>query len=508
MKYFYLIFCVVSIIYGLYLFSLHLLLGDLLFHTDIARDFLLIQDIAINHKLTLLGPRAGGIPGTFFGPIWLYLNLPAFLFGNGNPLVIGWFWYLLFLFAVVAVFYVGRKIFNVAVGIISITMFIYTVVFFAPGFTQSFATVVLSPILLYTVYLFLEKKRIRYLCWSVFLCGLLIQFQPAFGSIMLIITFILSVIFLLRRKQSKFLFVWLILAIPQATFILFEVRHDFLQTKVIYNFIFHHSAQAFTQFTTPQLVQNRIGGFLDSVNLINITTPLVNTFFVLLNLYILTIWFKSKKTGQRTYILLTYVYVIGFWFITLFFKGEVSDYYYWGLYPLLSISLASLFLKINKGIFLILFTILTLVMVNNGYYTVMQWQNNIYAMDTSSWIVNKDVADYIYKDADQNFGYYVYSTDRLGYSKKYAMSYVGITGNFPYSGKLCAKEPLTYLIYEPTDSKAITNPVRWKKRRAAISTKPVSVKMIQQVKIEKYKLSPKEVLIPSSPGIVCNLDWR
>src|ERR1700704_37205 len=107
MKYFYLFFCIASILFGIYLFSLHLLLGDLLFHTDIARDFLLIQDIAVNNKLTLIGPRAGGIPGVFFGPIWLYLNLPAFIIGNGNPLAVGYFWLLLFLFGVGAVYYVA-----------------------------------------------------------------------------------------------------------------------------------------------------------------------------------------------------------------------------------------------------------------------------------------------------------------------------------------------------------------------------------------------------------------
>src|SRR5579863_1751233 len=109
MKYFYLFFCVAIILYGIYLFSLHLFLGDLLFHTDIARDFLLIQDIAVNHKLTLIGPRAGGIPGTFFGPIWLYLNLPVFLLGNGNPIIIGYFWLLLFFVGIGTVYYVGYK---------------------------------------------------------------------------------------------------------------------------------------------------------------------------------------------------------------------------------------------------------------------------------------------------------------------------------------------------------------------------------------------------------------
>ncbi len=508
MKYFYLFFCAVSVLYGIYLFALHVFLGDLLFHTDIARDFLLIQDIAINHKLTLIGPRAGGIPGMFFGPIWLYLNLPAFLIGNGNPLVIGYFWLFLFLFGVGAVFYISKKIFVTAVGLIAITIFIYSIIFLAPGYTQSFAPVFLSPILLYTVYLFVEKRKICHLCWSVFLCGLLIQFQPAFGSIITAITFLLSLIILIKRRHIKYLLVWIVIIIPLATFIVFELRHNFLQTHVLFNFIFHHSSLAFAQITFMQIAQNRFGGFLDSVNLININTPLINAFFVLLNVFIFTVWFKSEKSGQRTFILLIYLYFIGFWITTFLFKGTVWDYYYWGLFPLLSIALSSLFLKVDKRLFLVLYTILTLLMIKNGYNTVREWQNKIYAKNTSSWIVNKEVADYIYKDADQNFGYYVYSTDRLGYSKKYAMSYVGETGNYPFSGTLCAKKPLTYLIYGPTGPGSITNPVKWKARRAVISTKPVSVKMIQEVKIEKYRLSQKEVLIPSSPGIVCNLDWR
>jgi hypothetical protein len=458
--------------------------------------------------LTLIGPRAGGIPGTFFGPIWLYLNLPAFLLGNGNPLIVGYFWLLLFFVGVGTVYYVARKVFSVAVGIIAITMFIYTIISLAPGYTQSFGPVFLSPILLYEVYLFTVKKKIRYLCWSVFLSGLLIQFQPAFGSIVSIITFIFSLVLLIKRNQLKYILTWLLLIIPLATYFLFEVRHDFLQTKVVYNFIFHHNSQAFPQITFYQLVQNRLGAFLDSINLININTIPINIFFVFLYLFILYIWYKSKKSGQRTFIFLIYLYFFSFWLITFLFKGTVSNYYYWGIYPLLSISLASLFLKINKGIFLALFTILTLVMVKNGYNQVQNWQNNIYAKDTSSWIVNKEVADYIYKDADQNFGYYVYSTDRLGYSKKYAMNYVERTGNYPYMGTLCTKKPLTYLIYGPTGKGSITNPVKWKQKRAVISMKPISVKIIQQVKIEKYRLSPKELQIPSAPGVVCNLDWR
>src|ERR1700733_1388991 len=103
MKYLFIVF-IACIAYGIFLFSLHLLNGDLLFHTDIARDFLLIQDIVVNHKLALIGPRAGGIPGTYFGPIWIYLTIPAFFIGNGDPLVVGYFWLFLMIAALGIIF--------------------------------------------------------------------------------------------------------------------------------------------------------------------------------------------------------------------------------------------------------------------------------------------------------------------------------------------------------------------------------------------------------------------
>jgi len=507
MKYF-LVLCIACIAYGIYLFSSHLLHGDLLFHTDIARDFLLIQDIVVNHKLTLIGPRAGGIPGTFFGPIWLYLNLPAFLIGNGNPIVVGYFWLLLTLFGLAAVFYITKKVFNNEIAIFSVTLFIYTILFLAPGFTQSFAPVIVSPFLFYFVYLFIEKKRIRYLCWSAFICGLLFQFQPAFGSIMLFITFILSLIILIRRKQIKYQLVWFIAFIPLSTYIVFELRHNFIETRALYDFIFHHNSSDFVQITYPEVAHNRLDGFLDSVNLISINTPVVNTIFVLLNAFIFYLWYRAKKSGQRTFVLLVYLYLIGFWCVTFLFKGSVWNYYYWGFNPILSIVLGSAYQKLDKRIFVISFTILMVFMIKNGITTVNVWQNDLSGKDTSSWIVNKEVADYIYKDTPQDFGYYVYSPDIFGYSIKYAMSYDDLSGKYTGQGSLCTKESATYLIYEPTLASSHTDPVFWKTASVSIKKKPIATKMIQDIKIQKYKLGPKRVKHPSDPTMVCDLSWR
>ena len=95
--------------------------GDIFFHTDIARDFLLIKDVVINHKLTLIGPRTGGITGVFHGPLWLYLNSLPFVITHGNPSSMAWFWYLLMIGALYFIFITAKKIFNTNIALISVS---------------------------------------------------------------------------------------------------------------------------------------------------------------------------------------------------------------------------------------------------------------------------------------------------------------------------------------------------------------------------------------------------
>ena len=74
---------------------LPMIFGTINFHVDVARDFLVIRDIVQNHKITLIGPRSGGIPGVFHGPLWLYLNIPSYLVGHGDPVIVGYGWFVM-----------------------------------------------------------------------------------------------------------------------------------------------------------------------------------------------------------------------------------------------------------------------------------------------------------------------------------------------------------------------------------------------------------------------------
>ena len=74
-----------------YFSLLHFFKNDIFYDTDIARDFLLWQEMSDKHKLTLIGGRSS-LPGLFHGPLYYWLGWPFFLLAGGNPLGVAVFW--------------------------------------------------------------------------------------------------------------------------------------------------------------------------------------------------------------------------------------------------------------------------------------------------------------------------------------------------------------------------------------------------------------------------------
>jgi len=146
------IFCLFIILISLFFASWFAIHGDIVFHTDIARDFLLMEDVVRNKPITLIGPRSGGIPGVFHGPLWTYLNVPAFILGNGNPAIVGWFWVLLFTINILIVYKVGSKIFSKETGLIAAALTSIISAFSVPGYFNPFGAVMFAPLFFY--YLF------------------------------------------------------------------------------------------------------------------------------------------------------------------------------------------------------------------------------------------------------------------------------------------------------------------------------------------------------------------
>ncbi len=231
------IICSIVILISLVFASWFAIHGDIVFHTDIARDFLLMEDVVRNKPITLIGPRSGGIPGVFHGPLWTYLNIPAFILGNGNPAVVGWFWVLLFAINVFIVYKVGSKMISADVGWITAAIASVISAFSVPGYFNPFGAVMFAPLFIYFLFKYIQTNNIKDLLWSLFILGIVIQFQMAFGVPILVLVVPLLIFLVIRNKKFLHIFSLLILLIPLSTFILFDLKHQFLQTKSVLNYM-------------------------------------------------------------------------------------------------------------------------------------------------------------------------------------------------------------------------------------------------------------------------------
>ena len=116
--------------------------GEVNFSSDIARDFHLMREID-QKKIVLIGPRSSS--GLFHGPLWLYLNYPAFVAGQGNPVIVGWWWVFLMLFWQVSSFYVANKLFGKTVAYFFTAYIAIYSVFHVNGMYNPHGAMILMP---------------------------------------------------------------------------------------------------------------------------------------------------------------------------------------------------------------------------------------------------------------------------------------------------------------------------------------------------------------------------
>lgn len=218
-----------------------LLQGEIHYDIDISRDFLVISEAISTRQPFLIGPHSGVVSGVFHGPLWYYLNIPAFILGHGNPVVMGWFWFVLSLVTIGIVGWVARKIFNYKVALLAMLLYsansIINPMDSLKQFFNPYGAVMLFPLFYYFFLKYLENKQVKDLILILFINGLLIQFQMAFGAPILIATFVYLLFFIFKNKLFKHLTAIFILVIPLSTFFLFDLRHDWLQTRSLFAYL-------------------------------------------------------------------------------------------------------------------------------------------------------------------------------------------------------------------------------------------------------------------------------
>lgn len=461
--------------------------GDLYFHSDIGRDFMLLRQIE-EKKLMLIGARTGG-NGIYHGNFWYYLNFPVYYISNGNPIAVGWFWIFLVAVFLYSGFFIAKKLFDEWAAWIFVLFSSNYMILKTNAFSHPDGAVLLSMVFFYSVWRYFKTLEAKYLCANIILSGLLVHLEVVSGVPLAALSFLFATFVILKNKKYKHFLAFFLILLPMSTYIIFDLRHEFFQTK---------SVIAFLQGTRTsgdhylKVILNRLE-YMTTIGTPIIQYYKINQFIVVLfTLLLLRFGLFSKK--REIYLIFLYFFV-GFFVISLIVPLSLLRHHFLTFVPLVFLMFASL-TSFKWGKLLIPIFALALIYNTSQAISFVKKSDAFIGKSKESWKFLNNLSANIFKNGDGEFAYFVNAPDKFGYSAKYAMVYqrkvhpeVKVT--------FYDKKPVTYVIDEsPPVGQEDLNVDWWTKVAITITKDPVSVVKYQNgYKVMRFELTPEEVNI-------------
>ncbi len=420
-------------------------IGDYMtFLGDEGRDAVVVRDMILGRKFTLLGPGTS-VGNMYLGPLYYYLMIPALALANFSPVgpsvMVG-------LFGIATVFliwWIGRQWFDrvsaLAVTIlyaISPTVITYSRSSWNPNIMPFFA--------LLSMYAIWKVWRYGYWRWLI-ISAISFAFVLNSHYLGLLLLPMLCLFWFLSKKTLNAtrytlisIFTFLILMSP---LLFFDLRHNFMNFKNIK--LFFTDRQTTVNLKIYKAIPNlwTIWEMIISSLVVakNNTFSLITSIFILIGLG----WVIKKKPAKD------------FWFISIWvlvgvvglglYKQHIYDHYFGFLYPAIFLLLGFVLSKLNK--FLALIIIMFFMIINVT-------KNPLYYPPNNQWKHTQDVADFIIGKSDgQPFNLALLSKSNYDMSYRYALS----LKNSQYKTLLEQNTSQLFVICEDPDCKPVGNPL-------------------------------------------------
>jgi hypothetical protein len=382
-----------------------------------------------------------------------------------------------------------------------------------------YGALMLSPLFFYFFVKYLKSKQAKSLILAMFILGLIIQLQMAFGVPILLLSAICLIYFLIKKQKIVHLFSLSVLAIPLSTYILFDLRHNFLQTQSVIKYLSGAESHGKINLGLRETAVARFKEmFTGGLGMLTTEQTWLNILVaVVFGIFLWHLTRKKKLNITNPYIIFAYFYS-GFWAITLLFKGPIWTYYFWPFLPLTVLMFCSIVSFANKYIFYLVYILLFAFNFRVAINEAKNYNPDFLTHGESSWKFNYNVAKSIYDNAEGDFGYFIFTPDLYGYYPRYAMNYV--QKQYPnikaYSYE---KRPITYLLIAPPPSygkgpnslwaQKNPNSNNWKKSDLKITKLPIqTTEYSNGFIVEKYSLNQEEVKVGANPNLINNLIFR
>jgi len=309
----------------------------IIFLGDQGRDVLIVKNIIVDKKFTLLGPTAS-VGGFYLGPFYYYMMILPLWIAGFNPVGPA---YMVALIGVATVFLIYKfttRLFDEKSGLLA--AFLYAVSPLAVAgsrFSWNPNTVPFFTLLLFiTIYSALTKKH----WWLFIACGAILGINFQLHYLTLSLAPLTIILF-----ADKNLWVWIkriFFAViggllTFSPFLLFEIRHGFNNFTTILEFVTRKSG-AMGIYPTSLLsrlseLSHRI--FADFIGVEKSIFVWILMYFCLIALLL-----NLKQVKKKLSVLLVLVWWLGGIFLLSFYQGGIYEYYFAYLYPIPAIAIA------------------------------------------------------------------------------------------------------------------------------------------------------------------------
>jgi len=383
-----------------FMLRIYFLPSHLFFGPEQGRDFLVIKDIVVNHKFTLIGPKTD-IDGIFHGPLFYYLSAIPFLIFHGDPFLVLLFLILFHSLTVFVLYFLSEELFSdkflSSVSIVLFT-FSYGAIVDSRWLSNPPMTIPLSALLYFFLIKFIKGKK-YYLIPAGITYALLGQVEFLNYFFFAFVTFFSLVIYKGRVLKNKFVaLISFIFAVffSWINFLLFDLRHDFLITKSLTGLL-KGSSGYYISLKESLVSSTKL--FIDTFSLYSgIPSLLVMVILPIIFLSLVYMSFKNKKYG----LILIWLFIPLFLLILL--KHQVLRHFYILITIPAILSLSFLISSIRKKSLFLSLIIILLIIVRN--LTLLEsnlpHNRNVYFQSTQPELLYKDqlsVIDNIYKNA-------------------------------------------------------------------------------------------------------------
>ena len=403
----------IGILFLAFLFRFYNFQNLFFFGMDQEYEALIVKNIVDFKHFPLIGVNASDT-GLYLGPAFIYLAAVPFYIFRGNPLGWGLTASFLGVFTVYFIYKVGKKMFSKKVGFFA--SLLYSSSFLTSFYDRQFWNP--TPIPLFSLLIgFLLYRILNNNRKSLLLLAL--SFGIAIQAHLSILIFLPLIIYAVMKKYKivgiKTIFLSIIIFILlQTPIILFELRHNFLNTKAFINLVAKKSEQTSTSSFSERnsLFLSTLGRFfwvpykpdlfLESGQCKELSSLRKNAYpegiiMVMVGLIIFLRRYFSKNKFATSSKLILSICLLTFLFV-LFYNRSIFEYYFLFFFPWLAIALGrSLDLiwgrKQGKVIVLpviILFVVLNLMTLFSAYSSY-SYPDKLEAMRfVNNYVMEKD----------------------------------------------------------------------------------------------------------------------